>query len=192
MKNRTSETTTRVKNKCELSLPRLHASGLQQILNFNAVLEARGLVGGALVLSPTTRSSPQALHFLFQVQAFILCIPATQGFFLLLSGFSHATLPRPQRVKSAHRMQPEHANKKKTKHGVTPRSDEYLAAQTLFNGRRADKQSLDAEMEERRAVERMGGRGGMRKLCFTQKEAVVSGLWGVGEGGEGSSQTAAT
>lgn len=60
------------------------------------------------------------------------------GFFLLLSGFS-PPLSRPQRVKSTHRMQPEDANKKKTKHGAdgwhgetTPRSDEYLAAQTLY------------------------------------------------------------
>lgn len=96
MKNRTSETTQREKNKCELSLPqpRSHASGLQQISNFNAVLEARGLVGGALVPSPTTRSSPQALHFLFQVQAFILCIPATQGlvFFFVIVGLLSSPL----------------------------------------------------------------------------------------------------
>lgn len=119
--------------------------------------------------------------FSFRFRPLFSASQPLKGFFLLLSGFSHATLPRPQRVKSAHRMQPEDANKKKTKHGVTSRSDEYLAAQTLFNGRRADKESLDAEMEERQRCRTNGGGGEgggrMRKLCFTQKEAVMSGLW---------------
>lgn len=87
-------------------------------------------------------------------------------------------------------MQPEDANKKKTKHGVTPHSDEYLAAQALFNGRRADKESLDAEMEERRAVEQMEG-GRNEEVVFRSKGSGC--VWSLEGGGGGvSSQTAAT
>lgn len=65
--------------KCEPNptQSRRRVSGIQEIVNFNTALEAKRLAGSALVLPPrSTRSSPQALHVLFQVQAFILCIPA--------------------------------------------------------------------------------------------------------------------